>query len=181
MPQTQDIVAQLPDPIVQLQRLGGTKNVDFFVEKGFIAKIPKDEGYFVHARAMLPLNDLKDGVGFGLWVQVSKDDFDLYLRSIENEELSDRFSCVGTLANTWPGFPETFGDHVKLKIVQGELYITEYLSEPKDIQMRRSLLAQPDDQETKEFVRNLAMSYLVDLQNFAEIPYHQEINKMFDE
>lgn len=181
MPQTQDIVAQLPEPIIQLQRLGGTKDVDFFIDENFVAKIPKDEEYFVHARAMLPLKDLKDGVGFGLWVKVSKEDFELYLRAIQDPNVYKKFSCVGSLANTWPGFPKTFGDHVRLQVVQEDLFITEYLSEPKDIQMRRSLLAQPDDQETKEFVRNLAMSYLIDLQNFAEVPYHQKLNRLFEE
>ncbi len=168
MAELQDIVAKLPDPILQLIRLGGVEGKDFFVERGFIAQIPGEQ-YFIHTRAMLPLKDLKNGVGFGLWVSVTKSDFELYRRAVNNDSLYRRFSVVGSLANDWPGFPDTHGDRVRVRTVHLEekVYITEYLSEPDDVLMRVALLAQPDDFETKEKIRELAMGYLIDLNQFV--------------
>lgn len=165
----QDIVAQVPDPILQLIRLGGQENKDYSMSPGYVAEI-FNRDYFIHTRAMLPLKDFKSGVGFGLWVSISKQDFDLYLRAENNDELYRHFSSVGSLANDWPGFPGTFGDRVRVRTVflDQKVYITEYLSEPKDVLMRRSLLATPDDQETKDHIRNLAMSYIIELNEFAD-------------
>ena len=165
----QDFVAQLPDPILQIERLGGKEGVDFLVEKGFIAEIPGRE-FFIHARAMLPLKDLEHGVGFGLWVRVTKDDFNLYTRAVENDKLYRDFVAVGNLANTWPGFLDSYDDRVRVRTVRlsQKVYITEYLSEPKDVLMRRSLLASPEDTDTKDHIRELAMTYLIDLNQFAE-------------
>lgn len=173
MPQIQDIVAKLPDPIVHLQRLGGRESLDYTVQPGFVAKIHHDNEFFVHTRAMIPLKDVQNGVGFGLWVKISQADFELYLRAVNEDDLYSRFTCVGSLANTWPGFPGTYGDKVRVRTIHltEKPYITQYLSEPKDVLMRVSLLAQLDDQETKEYVRNLAMSYLIGMSNFADAPH----------
>lgn len=169
MVELQDFVAQLPEPILQLMRLGGQEGQDFTVEKGFIAEIP-DKEYFIHCRAMLPLKDLKSGVGFGLWVSIPKADFELYLRAVDDDDLYRRYVVVGSLANDWPGFPGTYGDRVKVRTVHlaEKVYITEYLSEPQDVLMRVSLLAQPDDFDNKERIRELAMGYLIELNQFAD-------------
>ncbi|MEO8581755.1 MAG: DUF2199 domain-containing protein [Patescibacteria group bacterium] len=175
MTELQDFVAQLPEPIIQIKRLGGQDGLDFTVQKGFIAEIPGKE-YFIHCRAMLPLKDFKSGVGFGLWVAISKPDFDRYLRATDDDELYRQFAAVGSLANDWPGFPGTLADRVRVRTVHlsEKVYITEYLSEPKDVLMRVSLLAQPDNFETKERIRDQAMSYLIELNQFAQS--HHEPN-----
>lgn len=182
MSELQDFVAQLPEPILQLQRLGGQEGKDFIVESGFTAQIPTKE-YFIHCRAMLPLKDLKTGVGFGLWVSIPKVDFDLYLKAVEDDDLYRQFVVVGSLANDWPGFPGTYKDRVRVRTVhlREKVYITEYLSEPQDVLMRVSLLAQPDNFETKEKIRELAMSYLIELNGFTDAHYFvsspsQEVN-----
>lgn len=181
MSELQDIVAQLPDPILQLQRLGGKEGSDFFVEKGFIAEIPNKE-FFIHARAMLPLKDFRTGVGFGLWVSIPREDFDLYKRAVDDDHLYHRFLTVGSLANDWPGFPGTYRDRVRVRTVflNEKVYITEYLSEPKDVLMRRSLLATPDDQDTKDHIQNLAMSYLVELSTFATSAHQEDGDELLN-
>jgi hypothetical protein len=170
----QDFVAQLPDPILQIQRLGGKEGIDYLFERGFIAEIPGKE-YFIHCRAMLPLKDFRTGVGFGLWVNIPKPDYELYLRAVDDDKLYRQFVSDGSLANDWPGFPDTYGDRVRVSTVflNEKVYITEYLSEPQDVLMRVSLLAQPDNFETKEKIREMAMSYLIELNNFAT-SYHEQ-------
>lgn len=171
MTELQDFVAQLPEPILQLIRLGGKKGVDFTVKNECFAEIP-DKEFFIHCRAMLPLKDFKTGVGFGLWVSVAKDAFDLYVRAVEDIGLYRQFVTVGSLANDWPGFPGTLGDRVKIRAIREneKVYITEYNSQPQDVLMRVALLAQPDDFELKEKVRDLALNYLIDLNEFADPP-----------
>lgn len=178
MQELQDFVAELPDPILQLRRLGGVEGKDYLVEKGFIAEIPGKE-YFVHARATLPLKDFKTGVGFGLWVKLSSQDFDLYTRTVDHDNLYRNFVAAGNLANTWPGFSNSYGDRVKVRTVflNEKIYITEYLSEPKDVLMRRSLLASPEDSDTKDHIREMAMMYLIDLNNFAQAGQREDFFK----
>jgi len=164
--ESKDIVAQLPDQIIQILRLGGSFGKDFTFKKGYIAVIP-DQHYFIHTRAMLPLKDTVKGVGFGLWVKVSKEDFDLYMRAEKDDELYRSFHVVGNLANTWPGFPGTYDDRVRVRVIQIDQkpYITQYLSEPTDIAMKMALLASSEDSDTKGRLREMAFSYLVEMQN----------------
>lgn len=171
----QDFVAVFPDPITQLKRLGGVEGKDYFLQERFIARI-QDQEFFIHCRATLPLKDVENGVGFGLWVKVTAEDFHLFLQSVENTDLFKNFRITGSLANTWPGFGETYGDRVRLETLPQEtkVYITQYLSEPKNISMRRALLASNDDQDTKDHVRALAMQYLLDFQNFADASDQQK-------
>ncbi len=42
----QDFVAILPDPIIQLKRLGAQEGKDFFIQEGFIARI-EDKEFFI--------------------------------------------------------------------------------------------------------------------------------------
>lgn len=113
-----DYVAQLPDPIVDYQK-SGRKDKEIQVDKGVVAAI-QGERYFIHCVATLPVQDFKSDLGFGLWVEVNRDDFFRYIKSQENDEDYLGFSCEGTLANPWPLFPSTYGNLVKIKVIDKE-------------------------------------------------------------
>lgn len=169
MPDTKDFVAQLPDQIIQLIRLGGKFGKDFSFEKEYIAMVFESE-YFIHTRATLPLKDIEKGLGFGLWVRVSKQDFEFYLRAAKDQNLYRQVSIIGNLANTWPGFPGSFDGRVKVKVLypNHKPYIIQYLSEPVDTSMKMALLASGEDSDTKGMLRQTVFEHLVELQNFYD-------------
>jgi hypothetical protein len=117
----QDFVAQYPDQIANLPDMP----MDLEYEKGYICTW--NNRYFIHTRSTLPLSDHENGIGFGLWVEVSHEDFEKYLAAEANEQAYEQFECEGRLANEWPGFLDTFGMNVKVSTVNKDekVYITD--------------------------------------------------------
>lgn len=164
----QDIVADLPDELAVYKHEHGKlpEGVDF--EPGYICQW--QDKYFVHARATLPLKDTKNGVGFGLWVQIPKADYEKYLRAEKDDVLYKSFRAEGTLANNWPGFLDTYGLPVVVKtvFVDQKIYIWEVkLDRRVDPLFEVSLLSQKHDERMKEQIRKLAVAYLQDFNKEA--------------
>lgn len=155
-----DVIASIPDEIKNYKDKTGEYPNDIKVEKGYYC-IWNDR-YFIHTRAVLPLKDFENGVGYGLWVEVKKDDFDKYLEAEKDAEKYKNFQVEGTLANIWPGFENIFGIKVKIKTVNVEekVYISEvYLDKPRDPAFEVALNTQVGDKEGVESIRKLAYSY----------------------
>ena len=115
MSDPQDIVADMPIPISAYLKSGGSED-NFKIKKGFIASLNNKE-FFIHCGATLPINDFKSDLGFGLWVKVERNDFERYLKAQENDHAYLKFSCKGTLANTWPLFPGTYTHPVQIRVI----------------------------------------------------------------
>ncbi len=62
--------------------------------------------YFIRGVLMLPILELGDTFGWGIWVEVSRDHHDLYVR-LFNEDASAEPRVVGQIANSIPGYEET--------------------------------------------------------------------------
>lgn len=109
-----DIVCDLPDALALYVREHGALPENVTLEENFLCSWG-EERYFIHASVTLPLVDLGQGVGFGLWVEVTAQDFSRYLDALEDDEQYTSFQSEGVLANHWPGFPDALG----LKVVMG--------------------------------------------------------------
>jgi hypothetical protein len=158
----QDLVAQLPGDLNIYKQENGSLPSDVKIEPGFTC-IWQDR-YFIHTRATLPLKDIHDGIGFGLWVEISKEDFDRYLGANENDEDYLKFKTEGTLANEWPGFEDILGIPVVVRAIRADqkVYITEVkIDRPRDPLFEVSLLAQKDDVKIKEQIKNLIEAYML--------------------
>lgn len=157
----QDIVAQYPSLWLELQEADELDETENEFEEGFTARIG-DDHFFIHARAVLPLKDLDTGIGFGLWVEVERQDYEKYLKVVDIDEEYKDYSAEGRLAQEWPGFPDTEGLKVRIRParVEEKIYITEILEKPSDIALEMALQMSPDDEAQKDMVRKMIMAYL---------------------
>lgn len=152
-----DYVAQLPVPIMEYQKSNGDMSL-VKVEPGLVAKI-SDQSYFIHCAATLPIKDTASDLGFGLWVEVSKDDFLRYTKAQQNDQEYAMFSCQGTLANNWPLFPGTYGDSVVIKVVEPtqKPFIVDI--EPSDAELTHYKEPGSLNQHQKESLRKRIREY----------------------
>lgn len=129
-----DIVCGLPEDLLPCVGVDGALPEDVLYEPGFACSW-RDERYFIHTRATLPLTDLGQGVGFGLWVEVSQHDFFRYFEATDNEKLYRNFKVEGVLANQWPGFEDACGLRVVVRAVnvESKLHIREVLGNFEDM------------------------------------------------
>jgi len=157
-----DIVAQLPDEIARYKKVNGKLPDDLDYEPGFFCVWNK-ERFFIHTRATLPIRDIENGVGFGLWVEVSKQDFNKYAEAQKDDEKYKQFQAEGTLANEWPGFENIFGVKVLLKTVRvnEKVYIREvFLDKPRDPLFEVALLTSSQNKKGKQMIKKLVTTYL---------------------
>lgn len=157
-----DIVADLPDELVEYKKVHGQLPVDIDFEPGFYC-VWDSKRFFVHTRATLPLKDIEEGIGFGLWVELSKENFARYAKANTDDELYKDFRTEGTLANEWPGFEGMSGTPVVVRTIKVDekVYITEVkLDRPRDVLFEAALYLQRGDLKTKQKLEDLVKSYL---------------------
>lgn len=157
----QDIVAQLPDVLVRYKKEHGTLPLDAKIEEKF--SCIWQNKYYIHTRVTLPLLAIDQGIGFGLWVELSQADFEKYLAVVDDDAQYKDFQAQGKLANEWPGFEETLGISVKVRPIRldEKIYITEVLSDHTlDPILQVALLAQKDDTKIIENVRKVVMAWM---------------------
>ena len=111
----QAIVADLPEPILEYQRSGRTDE-EILIEPGLMAVI-NGKNYFIRCVATLPVKDFTSDLEFGLWVELTRDDFFKYKDALDDDEKYKSFEARGYLMNMWPAFPGTLGDDVAVKVV----------------------------------------------------------------
>lgn len=158
-----DYTLYAPVPIIEVGRdFENNPRVKF--EKGYIASLD-DSRFFVHARATLPLKDIDNGIGFGLWIEVSKEDYEAYLATENDDEAYKGYSADGVLAHEWPGFLDSMGLKVRVRTIRvnEKIYVTEVLDAPEDIALKVALLMQADDQKQKSLVENMVRAYYLDM------------------
>lgn len=156
----QDVVAQNPD---EFAKFTIKQNEPGYIQ---VASYEGKDHYFIHARATLPLKDFHDGIGFALWVEVSKESFGGYLETENNDEKYLKFEADGTLANNWPGFENTFGLKVKLKTINAseKVYIWDvFVNNTTDPLFRIALQMQKHQEDLKNQVKHLVEAYMKDL------------------
>jgi hypothetical protein len=156
-----DIVAELPEEIAQYKYEHGNLPENLEFEPGFICVW--DNRYFIHTRETLPLLDIEEGIGFGLWVEVTKSEYERYLVAGVDDTAYMKFKTDGILANQWPGFQNILGVPVVVRAIKPDekVYIIEVkLDKQRDPLFEVALLAQKNDFETKEKIRNLVKAYL---------------------
>jgi hypothetical protein len=154
--QTNDIVADLPTELAVLKKITGTLPSDVEFEPGYYCKW--NNRYCIHTRVTLPLKAVNDGVGFGLWVEISKEDFEKYLEAENDDTKYVNIHIRGTLANEWPGFENMEGVPVTVRAISKDekVYITEvHMDKPRDPIFEAVLLTQRDDDKGKEHIRKL--------------------------
>lgn len=116
-----DVIVDLPDALVRIAAESGSLPDSLELEPGVLCAF--DGRWFLYARGTLPLRT-RDGVGFGLWVEVSKDDYARFLAA--DDAAWGSFRATGALATDWPGFENVLGAAVTLGPgADGELAILE--------------------------------------------------------
>lgn len=112
-----------------------------------------NDRYFIHTRSTLPLKDIGNGIRFGLWVEVSKENFSQYIATGNNETVYKNFNITGTLANNWPGFENTLGIKATVGTVRTneKISITEIRNDkPRDPLFEAVLFMHHNDIQMKE-------------------------------
>ncbi|WP_159596540.1 DUF2199 domain-containing protein [Hydrogenophaga sp. BPS33] len=129
-----DIVCDFPEELAAYFKEHDELPADVIYEPGFACSW-RDERFFIHTRATLPLTDLGKGVGFGLWVEVNQYDFYRYFEATDDNDLYRGFRVEGVLANHWPGFEGACGLSVVVRAVNVEhkLHIREVLGQFEDM------------------------------------------------
>lgn len=158
-----DVIAQLPLELAQYKKQHGKLPEGAELEPNYFCTW--NNRYFVHTRATLPLKDFNGGVGFGLWVEISKNDFDTYLAAEDDETAYKNFKAEGTLANEWPGFEHILGVKVTVRTVFADekIYITDvHIDGMRDPLFHVALLAQSGDSEKKAMIQELVSAYVAD-------------------
>lgn len=100
----------MPDEIWKLSKL----------QRLLRAKIGSDlsrfgERFFLRGVAYIPVKDTDRSYGWGIWVEVSKDDFDDYFESFE-EDNSSKPKFAGIVANEIPYYENTTGLKVEVQL-----------------------------------------------------------------
>ena len=158
-----DLVAQYPKDISDYLRINGKLPEDFEMSSTGARCIWGGKRYFVLARVVLPLKAFDNGVGFRLWVEVTKEDHDKLMEAVKSYEAYMKFVCEGTLANEWAGFENMKGTKVRIRPIRKEekLYITEVL-ETKDPLFEIAALTATDDEKGIKRIEELVVAYVND-------------------
>lgn len=157
----QDIVADYPQEIALYAQEQGALPEDLDFEPGYYCRWQGRT--FIHTRATLPLHAIDDGVGFGLWVEIDPSEFERYLAAQQDDALYKQFKTEGLLANSWPGFMDTFNLPVTVRTVRVEekIYITEvHLDRMRDVLFEVALTAQQADTALREQILNLVQAWM---------------------
>jgi len=159
---THDIVANYPKEISDYQRVNGKLPEDLDYERGVFCVWGKAR-FFIHVRAVLPLKALENGVGFGLWVELAKEDFNRYVDALKSDDLYRNIKIEGELANEWPGFENMLGSRVLARCVKLEdkLYITE-IHDVNDVTFEIAMRTDTNDTDGIERIKNLVAAYVDD-------------------
>lgn len=158
-----DLSFEYPDAVLAYNKEHKFFPKDLHFEPGIYCAF--DELYFIHTTATLPLTDIDDGIGFGLWVAVTEEDFIRYLSAIDDDTLYKEFITEGQLANEWPGFRNIKGAQVTVKTVRSDekVFITAINKENlQDKLFATALIMQNDDTKTQEQVEDRIKAYLAD-------------------
>lgn len=158
---SEDIVAILPFELAEIQRQTGQAPQTTEFEPGYICVW--NDRYFIHARATLPLKDFDQGLGFGLWVEINKPDFDAYLEAEDDDQKYQQIQVQGLLASMWPGFENVIGLEVTVRTVyvDQKVYITDVKTNATvDPIFQTALLMQKDDVAGKERLAQLLAAYM---------------------
>lgn len=158
----QDLVAKYPKDISDSFRQNKKLPDGFMIDEGF-ACAWDDKRYFIHARAVLPLKAFDEGVGFGLWVEVQKEDFMRYIHIGDDDKAYADFKVEGVLANEWPGFEHMKGVRVVVRAVRTneKVYITEVL-DARDPLFEIAMRTSADDSEGMKKIEELVKAYAAD-------------------
>lgn len=157
-----DLVAQYPKDISDYLRINGKLPEDFSMSNTG-SRCMWGKRYFVQARAVLPLKAFDNGVGFRLWVEVTKEDDEKLMEAVKSYEAYMQFVCEGALANEWAGFEKMKGAKVRIRPVRKEekLYITEVL-EMKDPLFEVAAMTAADDEKGIKKIEDLVTAYAND-------------------
>lgn len=164
----QDVVARYPKEISDFYLQSGKFPDNFKFEEGFACML-EGEKYFIHCRVVLPLRAFDKGVGFGLWVEVTKEEFEDYVTIEEDDVRYLKFQVLGKLANQWPGFENMIGARVMVRAVSVEekVYITEIL-DVNDPLLQTAILIDSGDEIKIAEMEKMVQSYVVDQANNAQ-------------
>ncbi len=153
-----DYVAQLPQPIVDYQE-SEREDEEIAVEKGFVSAI-QGKRYFIHSVATIPVKDIESNFGYGLWVEVSREDFFEYLECLEEDKKYSNFECNGNLANTWLPFNGTYNDKVKIRVVDvnKKIFITDIWTKNSELIKLKEVgsLSEEKEEELNERLSNIS-------------------------
>jgi len=159
----QDVSLEYPDEIIDFEFYNGhyPEDMDYEPEVYCVWQ----GRCFIHARATLPIKETEHGIGFGLWVELSPEDFEHYTQALEDDKAYETFTTTGTLASEWPGFEGILGSEVTVKTLHmnEKVYITDVQIEKTDDPLFYTALhASAEDAETKKQVKDLVNAYLAD-------------------
>lgn len=135
-------------------------------EEGALAVLDK-EHFYIKVVGTIPLRAFEDGLQFGFWVEISKDDFNRFFDANEDDELYMKYVAEGTLANDWPGFEGTEGLKVKVRPIKLDrgLYVTEVSEAQANPLFTVAINASVEDDETKQKVKKLVDAFYEDMHN----------------
>jgi hypothetical protein len=73
--------------------------------------------FFIRGFLEIPRTDSPRTFAFGMWVKVSRNNYYRYLELWEDEQQAGEPSFAGQLANQIPGYPETVGLRVSVRML----------------------------------------------------------------
>lgn len=76
--------------------------------------------HFIRGLMLLPVNDLEEDFGFGVWVSVSEKSWNIYDEGFDSGDYAFE-QCFGYLMHDIPGFPNSFLMHCNVKMRPGNL------------------------------------------------------------
>lgn len=144
--QNKAIVASLPDLILEYQK-NGRDDEEIIIEDGYVSAI-NGKNYFIHIVATIPVKEYSSDLEFGLWVEVSREDFFKYVIAKE-DKIYANFEATAYLANDWPGFPNTCGDQVQIKVLDVKSKPQIINIQPSDIELAKYIEAGSVDEKAK--------------------------------
>jgi hypothetical protein len=83
--------------------------------------------YFIRGVLQLPFLEQDGSFGWGIWVEVSRENHDLYIRNF-NEDASSLPRFSGSIANSMPGYPQTLAVGVQVQLGKPDKRPTLWLS-----------------------------------------------------
>lgn len=78
-----------------------------------------EERNFLRGILYVPIPELNDSFGWGVWAEVTQQVFDRYLEIFERDARAEP-PAVGTLANAVPGYPDSLGRKLEIRFSTSE-------------------------------------------------------------
>lgn len=159
--QKQDVVAQYPEEVRAFKHIHKELPADMnYAEK---EACTWENRFYIHTRVTLPLTDIENGLGFGLWVELSKENFKLWYEANTSDDAAYMsLRLPGKLASLWPGFLDTYGLEVIVGAVSVDekLYIVDVPEDQKmDLTLQASLI-RPVSPESIEQQKELVTTWM---------------------